>query len=87
MLEEIRSSHEFDPGWYGRQYPDVGFVGMDPALHFLRYGRLLRRSPGLDFDSVFVWKPMAILSAAEKIRCLCICGPKDGRAGRPMPPR
>jgi glycosyltransferase involved in cell wall biosynthesis len=35
----------FDPEWYLATYPDVALLGMDPWSHYVRYGRLLGRSP------------------------------------------
>ncbi len=34
----------FDPDWYLSRYPDVAASGLDPWIHFHRYGRLLGRS-------------------------------------------
>ncbi|WP_372529365.1 glycosyltransferase [Parvularcula marina] len=47
----IRQSECFDADWYGRQYQDIGSSGIDPALHYLRYGWLEGRQPGPNFDS------------------------------------
>ena len=46
----IRKSGLFNEKWYMQQYPDVAMSGLDPAEHFLRYGPLLGRNPGPDFD-------------------------------------
>jgi len=35
----------FDPAGYLAQNPDIAAVGMDPALHFLRHGRIEGRLP------------------------------------------
>ncbi|EKO3597643.1 glycosyltransferase family 2 protein [Vibrio metschnikovii] len=52
-LARIRKSDLFDPEWYLNNYPDVKKLGMDPALHFLKYGGLLRRDPSSKFSSAF----------------------------------
>lgn len=44
--ENIRKSGDFDADWYLKTYPDVGALGMDPAEHYLQYGRMLGRNPG-----------------------------------------
>ena len=44
-IATIASSSDFDPDWYSATYPDVALAGMDPAEHYLRYGRLLNRDP------------------------------------------
>lgn len=38
LCSRIVSSGEFNPQWYLAQYPDVARSGMDPVLHFVRYG-------------------------------------------------
>ncbi len=43
----------FDVDWYRQAYQDVDLLGMDAVNHFLRYGRLLQRSPGPVFDTAF----------------------------------
>jgi hypothetical protein len=35
----------FDPKRYLDAYPDVALTGMDPAQHYLRFGKLMGRSP------------------------------------------
>ena len=52
-LEVIRNSDEFDADWYLEKYKDVKLTGMDPHEHFFRYGGVLKRSPGPDFDTRF----------------------------------
>jgi GT2 family glycosyltransferase len=37
-VRTIRASGLFDTTWYLREYPDVAATGMDPVLHFLKYG-------------------------------------------------
>lgn len=49
----VRASEYYDPKWYCSTYPDTELLGMDPCLHFLRYGRLLRRDPGPGFETGF----------------------------------
>lgn len=36
---------EFDPDRYAAAYPDVALSGLEPAEHYLRFGKLLGRSP------------------------------------------
>lgn len=52
-LAVIRESPLFDATWYARRYADVGQSGLHPAAHFLRFGRILRRPAGPDFDTGF----------------------------------
>ena len=46
----VRASGLFDSVWYLAQYPDVEAAGVDPALHFARFGHLEGRAPGPGFD-------------------------------------
>ncbi|WP_455918362.1 rhamnosyltransferase WsaF family glycosyltransferase [Ensifer canadensis] len=46
-------SRYFDRAWYLSQHPDVKQSGMDPALHFLRYGWREGRDPSIFFDVSF----------------------------------
>ncbi len=48
----IRASGLLDPDWYRAQYPDVDMTGLDPVVHYLRYGARLGRDPGPLFRTV-----------------------------------
>lgn len=45
-LERIRKSPLFDAEWYTETYPDVAILGMDPAEHYLKFGKSMGRAPG-----------------------------------------
>jgi lipopolysaccharide biosynthesis protein/glycosyltransferase involved in cell wall biosynthesis len=45
-LNLIVRSGLLDPDWYLSRYSDVRASGMDPALHYLKYGALEGRDPG-----------------------------------------
>lgn len=49
----IKGSGLFDESWYLKKYPDVEMTGMDPVLHYVKYGWQLMRDPGPEFSSVF----------------------------------
>ena len=68
-LQRSLAAQGFDPDWYLRAYPDVGALGMDPAVHFLEFGHAMGRqiAPGVGFD-------MAAFEAAE------LPAPPSGRA-------
>jgi hypothetical protein len=51
ILEIVRHSGFLDPDWYRATYPDVGLSGLDPVVHFVRYGARLGRDPGPGFDT------------------------------------
>ncbi|MFD2741609.1 glycosyltransferase family 2 protein [Sulfitobacter aestuarii] len=47
----IRQHSLFDGEWYLKRYPDVEALGMDPAEHFIRFGAILQRDPGPQFNT------------------------------------
>jgi hypothetical protein len=49
----LRATAIFDADWYLATYPDVGAIGIDPALHYLKYGWEEGRDPGPAFSSSF----------------------------------
>lgn len=49
----LSGSDLFDPRWYCATYPDVTASGMDPAMHFLKYGSGWGRDPGPAFETGF----------------------------------
>lgn len=50
-LDLIRQSPLFDADWYRNRYPDITFLGMDPAAHYLWLGGRLGRNPSAGFDA------------------------------------
>ena len=51
LVDLITHSDLFDAEWYQSTYEDVARMHMDPALHFLRYGRLQLRNPSPQFST------------------------------------
>lgn len=51
IATEIAKSGLFDEAWYTRTYQDVVDVGLPPLEHFVRFGMMLRRDPGPNFDT------------------------------------
>ena len=49
----LKSSREFDEGWYLAAYPDVAARKADAALHFLRHGAAEGRDPGPRFQTAY----------------------------------
>lgn len=45
-VERMRNSPGFDAEWYLKSYPDVVMLGMDPAEHYLKYGKTMGRGSG-----------------------------------------
>lgn len=52
-IELIKKSPYFNSDWYLSKYPDVEMLGLDPVLHYLRYGALLGRQPSAEFDAEY----------------------------------
>lgn len=47
----IRRSALLDADWYRAQNPDLAKTGLDPAVHYVRYGAARGRDPGPLFDN------------------------------------
>ncbi|SER03867.1 glycosyltransferase family 2 protein [Thalassovita taeanensis] len=53
QISLLSQSGLFNPQWYCENYSDVPLSGLDPAVHYLKYGSRWGRNPGPDFDAVF----------------------------------
>jgi|GEM_PF-668184 len=53
LVEMVRSSGLFDADWYRERYPDVVASGIDPVLHYVRYGSAPLRTVGPAFDGAW----------------------------------
>jgi hypothetical protein len=51
--DAIVESGLFDENWYLTQYPDLAQAGVEPLLHYLKFGGFEGRKPNPDFDSAF----------------------------------
>jgi glycosyltransferase involved in cell wall biosynthesis len=49
----LKKSGLFHSTWYRSTYPDVAEIGMDPVLHYLKYGARMLRNPAKNFDTCF----------------------------------
>lgn len=58
----IEASGLFDAQWYLSQYPDVGQSGMNPLLHYLRYGAKGLRNPSQTFSTAEYLKQHTLLA-------------------------
>lgn len=67
----LRDSGVFDAEWYRSTYSDVGALRMDPAEHYLRYGRPMGRmsADGEQID-ISIVKKVQSLAAPAKGRAL-----------------
>ena len=71
----------FDPGFYLRQNPDIAASGMDPFLHYLRYGWKEGRNPGPYFDVIWYLNHYPQIAAAgiEPLADFIAVGKEAGR--------
>ncbi|MGX9964191.1 glycosyltransferase [Roseomonas sp. F4] len=53
QIQILKQKKQIHSNWYRTEYPDVAMLGMDSALHYVRYGALLGRSPRPGFDTGF----------------------------------
>lgn len=53
ILEAVRASRLFDPGWYLAHHEDVRTRGIDPYEHFVRHGADEGRDPGPGFSTMY----------------------------------
>lgn len=49
-VKEINKSGLFDIDWYLNEYPDVRASGIEPILHFVKYGWRMSRNPSPKFS-------------------------------------
>ncbi len=78
QTEELLDSGYFDPEWYRSTYRDVEMVGIDPIVHYLKYGHLMKRDPGPDFPSIFYRKAFNISDEHEPITRLADLRRRNG---------
>jgi len=85
LAEEIVASGLFHAEWYRRTYPDVDKSGLDPLMHFVRFGMLMKRNPGPGFDSRFYLVRYADVAKANVPALLHYLrfGKTEGRAALP----
>ena len=83
----IRTSELFDEDWYRHAYPDVAQLGIDPALHYVRYGARLGRNPSPDFNTRFYLISNPSLATSDVNPLLHFLTSKPDDAARlPHPP-
>nr|WP_301287257.1 glycoside hydrolase family 99-like domain-containing protein [Sphingobium sp. OAS761] len=84
LSAEIGQSGLFDADWYAVHYADVGMTGMDPLLHYVRFGLLLKRDPGPAFDTRFYLEHYPDVAAGDMSALLHYIrfGQQEGRLAR-----
>ena len=51
QVEILRHSGLVHAEWYRQTYPDVAELGIQPVVHYLRYGAAMGRDPGKSFST------------------------------------
>lgn len=65
-LMVLRNNPLFDSAWYLKNYPDVKKSGLDPALHYLKFGAKEGRDPGPKFSTLGYIKKHSELDVSEE---------------------
>jgi glycosyltransferase involved in cell wall biosynthesis len=86
-LRLIENSELFNRAWYVDRYRDVASSGIDPALHYLRYGAAEGRYPGPRFDTRWYIRenPDVAASGLNPLVHYLRHGAREGRPIRPGP--
>lgn len=62
----LKGSDMFDGGYYLLKNPDVAKSGMDPLLHYIRFGWKEKRNPGTQFDVAYYLEKYPDVRASGK---------------------
>lgn len=83
LINEIRHSGLFEADWYMDTYKDAAALGMDPLIHFVRFGLLMGRDPGPQFDTRFykARNPEVVAAGMNPLQHYIRHGRQEGRAG------
>ncbi|MDV7141407.1 glycosyltransferase [Tropicimonas sp. TH_r6] len=49
IVDWVFKNGSFDPEWYGKSFPDVGALDLEPEQHYRRFGALMKRPPNARF--------------------------------------
>jgi len=84
----LMKSGLFDPEYYLRRNPDVSAAGVDPVVHYIRYGTAELRSPGPYFSTRWYVKQYPDVAASGKnpLYHFIVSGYAEGRLPRPANP-
>jgi glycosyltransferase involved in cell wall biosynthesis/GT2 family glycosyltransferase len=85
LMAEILQSGLFKADWYLDNYKDVEALGMDPLEHFVRFGLLMGRDPGPQFDTHFYLTRNSdvIRAGMNPLQHYIRHGRQEGRPGTP----
>ncbi len=82
QIKILKNSRHFQWAWYTSRYHDAGLLRMSAAEHYFRYGVVLGRNPGPDFDTRFYLSnyPDVRNSGLNPLVHYITHGCRDGRA-------
>lgn len=63
-IEFIRNSGFIDEKWYMKRFPDVKHSGLDPVVHYVKYGEPWGRQPSRLFDPTYYVKTYPDIAAS-----------------------
>lgn len=81
----IEASGLFDKAWYLAAYPDVASTGVDPAVHYLKYGASEGRDPSPSFDTLWYLEtnPDVAQAGLNPLYHFAKSGRREGRTPTP----
>jgi hypothetical protein len=84
-VARLRRSAWFDAGWYGRVYPDVARLPLDPATHYAWIGAFLARDPGPQFAAraYLAANPDVAAAGLDPFTHFLTTGQAEGRMAHP----
>ncbi|WP_110665717.1 glycosyltransferase [Salinicola halophilus] len=84
-IEFLRDSGFVDEKWYAKRYPDVKRSGLDPVLHYVKYGEPWGRQPSPFFDPAYYLKkyPDVRQQASGPLLHYLMHGMREGRKPAP----
>jgi FkbM family methyltransferase len=81
----IEASGLFDKAWYLSSYPDVASAGVDPLVHYLKYGASEGRDPSPTFDTLWYLEtnPDVAQAGLNPLYHFAKSGRMEGRTPKP----
>lgn len=81
----IEAAGLFDKAWYLSSYPDVASAGVDPVVHYLKYGASEGRDPSPAFDTLWYLEtnPDVAQAGLNPLYHFARSGKREGRTPKP----
>ncbi len=86
QLRLAKSTKHIHSTWYRETYPEVAELGIDPSIHYLRYGAAMGRDPGKNFNTEFYLEayPEVAKSGLNPLLYYALYGRAAGHLTRPQ---